>query len=79
MQPASTVMELASGLTARMRFIRSSRTTTLRPSAGGVAAPHMPVFPPCGTTRTPCSAQSRTTDATCSVLAGFTTATARPW
>jgi hypothetical protein len=46
MQPASTVMELASGLTARTRFIRSSRTTTARPSAGSVAAPHMPVLPP---------------------------------
>ena len=30
--------DTASGLTARMRFIRSRRSTTLLPSAGGVAA-----------------------------------------
>src|SRR5262249_28325555 len=32
--------------TARMRFIRERLSTTCRPLASGVAAPHRPVFPP---------------------------------
>jgi hypothetical protein len=64
------------GSTARMRFRRVSAITTSPPV--GVAPPHSPVLPPCGTIATPASAQARTTAATSSVLPGKTTQRALP-
>jgi hypothetical protein len=49
-----------------------------RPSASGVAPPHRPVFPPCGTIGTRLAAHSATTRATSPVVAGRTIDRARP-
>ncbi len=61
-----------------MRFMRLSDSTISRPSWCGVPPPIMPVLPPCGTTATFSAAQSFTTSATSSELAGRTTASAVP-
>jgi hypothetical protein len=78
MQPASTVIVLLSGLTSTILFMRPSATTTAVPAVSGVAAPHIPVLPPCGTIGVRVSAHRRTTAATSAVLAGRTTASASP-
>jgi len=78
MQPASTVIVLLTGSTSRIRFSRDSDSTTWVPLASTVAAPHMPVWPPCGTMATPWRAQRRTTVATSAVLPGRSTASGLP-
>jgi hypothetical protein len=69
------VGERADGVDAVLPVEPDHHAAALCRRRGGAA--HAGV-PPCGTTTTPCPAQSRTTAATSSVLAGFTTATARP-
>jgi hypothetical protein len=78
-QPASTVIVLLSVSTARTRFMRERFTTTCVPEPSGTEAPHRLVLPPWGTIGMRSSASSVTTRATSSVLAGRTTAAARPW
>ncbi len=78
MQPASAVIVLLSVSSSRMRFMRPRASTISLPAADGVAPPHMPVLPPCGTTPVPVSAHSFTTAETSSVLAGRTTAGVLP-
>ena len=56
----------------RTRFSRSRRGTTAGSPVNGVAAPHMPVLPPCGTMATPRPVQKETTAATSCGVAGFT-------
>ena len=62
---------------ARTRLSRDSTSTISFPLEPGVAPPHKPVLPPCGTIGTPCSAQQPTTAATSAVVPGLTTARAR--
>jgi hypothetical protein len=78
MQPASTVIVLFSGSTARTRFMRERFTITWRPEPSGMPPPQRLVLPPCGTIGTPALASNATTRATSPVLAGFTIAAARP-
>jgi len=78
-QPASTVIVLLLVSTPRTRFMRERLITTCVPDASGTDAPHKLVLPPCGTIAIFSCARSVTTRATSSVLAGFTTAAARPW
>jgi hypothetical protein len=78
-QPASTVIVLLAGSSARTLFMRERFTITCVPEASGVAPPHMLVLPPCGTMATRASASSATTRETSSVLAGFTTSADLPW
>ena len=59
-------------------FMRPNAITIALPLASGVAAPHMPVLPPCGTIGVRVPAHRRTTAATSSLLAGRTIAAARP-
>ena len=63
----------------RTRFMRVRLSSTCVPLASGTPPPTRPVLPPCGTTLAPWAAQARTTAATSAVLAGRTTASARPW
>ena len=77
-QPASTVIVLFNASMPRTRFMRASDSTSALPDASGVAAPDMPVLPPCGTIGTPCAAHQRTTIATSSAVSGCATATALP-
>jgi hypothetical protein len=58
------------GSTDRMRSRRSRLSTSSAPVEEGTAPPTRPVCPPCGTTRTPCPAQSRSPAATPAVSAG---------
>ena len=58
--------------------MRVSDSTISRPSSCGVPPPDMPVLPPCGQIATFSAAQSFTTAATSSVVAGRTIASAVP-
>jgi hypothetical protein len=78
MHPASTVTVLFSASSSTILLMRPRATTTASPFASGTDAPHIPVLPPCGTTGVPVSAQRLTTAATSAVVAGRTTAMARP-
>ena len=78
MQPASTVMVLFNASMSRTRFMRASDSTSALPATSGVAAPDIPVLPPCGTIGTPCAAHQRTTVAASAVVSGCATAIARP-
>ncbi|VEI23582.1 Uncharacterised protein [Bordetella bronchiseptica] len=77
-QPASTVIVSLSVSMARTRFSRVVDSTTALPLSSGVAPPHRPVLPPCGTSGAPCAWHNRTTAATSSALPGRATASARP-
>ena len=69
--PASTVAVRLGRSISRMRFMRVRTIST--PPAVAMAPPESPVPAPRGTIGTPSVAQSRTTDATWSVLVGKTT------
>ncbi|MCY1542978.1 hypothetical protein D9M68_787610 [compost metagenome] len=77
-QPASTVIVSLSVSTARTAVRRAVDRTIAVPEASGVAPPHRPVLPPCGTNGTPCVAHSFTAAATSSVEPGRMTASAAP-
>jgi hypothetical protein len=77
MQPASTVIASLVASSARMRFMRLRLISTAR-SSNGVAPPHRPVLPPCGTIATPPSAHKVTRLATSAVDCGYATSAARP-
>jgi FAD/FMN-containing dehydrogenase len=76
--PASMVIVALAASIARTRCMRVSDSNKARPDSSGVAAPHMLVLPPCGTTGTPCSRQAATTAATSAVEPGRTMASVRP-
>jgi hypothetical protein len=77
-QPDSTLMVLLSASTSSTRFMRARQRTISAPLACGTAAPHIPVFPPCGTIAVRVSAQIPTTAATSAALPGLTTAGVAP-
>ena len=76
--PAPQVTCRASVLTGSIVLSRRSDSSTAAPLSSGVAPPHMPLLPPCGTIGTPWAAQIRTTSATSAVEPGETRARARP-
>ncbi len=78
MQPASTVMVRLTGSSARMLFRRASDSTMAVPASSGMLPNTRPVLPPCGTTGICHCAQARRMAATCSTLAGRSTASALP-
>gem|GEM_PF-5226347 len=78
MQPASTVMVRFKGSMTRMRFRRASDSSTAVPLASGTLPSTSPVLPPWGTSATRHCAQARTKAATCSTVAGRSTASALP-
>jgi hypothetical protein len=75
--PSEEIGQVALSYPDRERSYLTGTVTAMR-VAGGVAAPDMPVLPPCGTMVVPDLAQIVTTAATCSLLEGRTTASAAP-
>ena len=77
-QPASTTRVLLAASDSRMRFRRPRLMTTSSPPARGVAPPHKPVLPPCGTIGTPAAWQRATSSESSGAEPGRRTARARP-